>query len=226
MAKLIIANWKQNMCLRDIHGWFEMFIPRFLAANPTNIEVIIAPSHLYLPVLHEFKVANPYIRSAAQDVSLFENGAHTGQVGAFQISDYCDYCLVGHSETAVSFEDAVTKSDLCLKEKVTPIVCFVSSETVSSSMLQGAVLAWEDPQNISHDGKYNAKPISEIESQVRYLKSNLPANRKLLYGGSVNRQNASDLSTISELDGVLVGNASLDPMHFFEIVMEFENLAN
>lgn len=222
MFKLIIANWKQNMNQGDINAWFEEFVPLIQEEPLNNVSFIIAPSYPYLPILYEYKLSNTSIFASGQDVSLYNEGAHTEKVGATQLRDFCEYCIVGHSETGDSFEDAVKKADLCLNNALTPILCFVNPENVTSIVLQGVVLAMEDPTNISQEGSYNAKDPLQVEGAIKDIKGKLQYNTQLVYGGSVNRQNAEALGNINELDGVLIGHASLDPQHFYDIAKAFD----
>ncbi|HLC93724.1 MAG TPA: triose-phosphate isomerase family protein [Patescibacteria group bacterium] len=213
--RLVIANWKMNMNLSEITGWLEEF-KNMYRKDSLKVDVIIAPP---FPYLAEVKAAG--FSAGAQDVSQFEKGAHTGEVGAFEIKDYCRYCIIGHSERAEERDKVLKKRDLCLKNRITPIVCFVEPEDALRSYSENSLLAWEDPQNISINGHYRAESTTDFDVKLKDLKKTLPEGAKVIYGGSVNRQNVRELANISELDGVLVGNASLDPAHFKEIVEAF-----
>ena len=213
--KLVIANWKMNMNLPETTGWLEEFT-RMQKNDSLAVEVVIAPPFPYLG-----EVKSTGLSVGAQDVSALEKGAHTGEVGAFQIKDYCKYCIVGHSERKEDKAAVLKKRNACLKARIIPIVCFVDPADALDYYADGAVLAWEDPANISVGGNYKAKDPQEIDAEATFMKKSLPDNATLVYGGSVNRQNAKELANIVELDGVLVGNASLDPAHFMEIVEAF-----
>jgi len=219
MEKFVVANWKQNKNLSEIEVWFKDFTS-LVAGNLKNTVVVLGMSFPYLYKSNFDEGGNVYI--AAQDVSMYEGGAHTGEVGASQVRDFCKFCIVGHSERSESFDVVSKKVDNCYSADVIPIICFVNPDEVKKYYRQGALLAWEDPDNISKKGVFNPKSPENVQKTVNDIKSQLPSDAKILYGGSVNRQNASDLSKISELDGVLVGSASLDPAHFFEIIKAFE----
>jgi triosephosphate isomerase (TIM) len=215
-VKYIVANWKMNMSLEDCAHWID----GFALTRTKNTDIIIAPSLLYLAMFKELVPADKF-SLAAQDVSEKDKGAHTGDNGAFQLADLVKYCIVGHSERHEPRDIVEQKAKQCLQNKITPIICFVTFEDIQNYDLKNCIVAWEDPSNISVNGQYREKNPEEIVNGVTGLKKNLPTATPLLYGGSVNRQNIGLLAKIDKLDGVLVGNASLDPQHFAAIVQAY-----
>ena len=214
--KYIIANWKMNMDLKRITSWVEYYrITRKF--NPQKVQVIVAPSHINLALVYD--VANSLkISLASQDVSNMERGAHTGENGAFQIKEFCSYSIVGHSERKEPRELVYEKREICLKEGIVPIVCFTKVSDALDAYKSGCFIAWEDPANISKNGEYKEKDPKEIEKGVNEIRSKLPTEAILIYGGSVNKDNIPYLASMKGLDGVLVGNASLDSEHFVKII--------
>ena len=214
--KYIIANWKMNLTLETLTKWVKGIsdIKKILKDDK---KVILAPSHIHISLIHELTNETD-IYLSAQDVSIEDSGAHTGDTGAAQIKEFCKYCIVGHSERGEDKETVLKKRDLCLEKNIIPIVCFVEPELASEYFKEGAILAWEDPKNISKDGKYSVKDPSEIKSGVEKIRSTLPEDTPLVYGGSVNRENINDIAKLDNVDGVLVGYASLDPEHFIDII--------
>jgi triosephosphate isomerase len=215
--KYIVGNWKMNMNMEAVMNWVTEF-DSLKGTEVTEKEVIIAPSSLHLPVIDGLNKGKTY-KLAAQDVSISEKGAHTGDLGVFQIKDFCQYCIVGHSERQEPRELVIAKRDACLKEGITPIVCFVEPSDASNSYTKGAIVAWEDPHNISVNGEYRAKDPKEVMAGIEIIAQQLPDEAPLIYGGSVNRQNIESLAKINRLNGVLPGNASLDPQHFLDIIL-------
>ncbi len=205
-----IANWKMNMALSDVYEWADEW--NKIAQNIGGT-VIIAPTNLHLPMLSELKNAELTV----QDVSEQTKGSHTGDAAAFQIKDFCKYAIVGHSERHETHEIVMKKAKNCLDNDITPIICFVNPSEAGEYYLDGAILAWEDPENISKKGVYNAKSTEDVLTKVVEIRAALPPETKVVYGGSVNESNIAELKSIAGLDGVLVGNASLDPKHFLEI---------
>jgi triosephosphate isomerase len=222
--KYVIANWKMTMDLALVGEWFETYKK---AQNQLGISFkktlpIIAPSFVHIPYAFLETESIKEVKLASQDISHYEKGSHTGESGAFQIKDFCKYCIIGHSERRDSTEIVLRKRDLAMREGLTPIMCFVSLEEALKYYLPGIILAWEDPAFISGGGQYKEKPIDEVQKAIEKLRKSLPKEAVLLYGGSVNKVNISDLACLDLLDGVLVGQASLDPMHFLEIIKAYE----
>ncbi|NMB70015.1 triosephosphate isomerase [candidate division WWE3 bacterium] len=212
----IIANWKMNMDSQKIKAWFDVF-NKADSAIFTDKTIVIAPSFPYLEETKEFiKTPNTFL--GAQDVDLFEKGAHTGATGVFQIKEFCKYIIVGHSERKETAEITLKKRDLCLENQIVPIVCFIEAHEATNMAVGNSIIVWEDPQNISVNGVYRAKNSAEIDETINKIKKNIPEHTLLVYGGSVNRDNIGDLAKNSNINGVLIGNASLDPQHFLYII--------
>lgn len=200
-----------NMTLSTINQWKEVW--NGLTHTFADKEIIIAPSHPHIHLVKDIPVS-----IASQDVSDREKGAHTGETGAFQLKEFVKYSIVGHSERGERRDTVLRKATLCLENQITPIVCFTALEDAKVYSADGVILAWEDPDNISKDGVYRPKPIEQIETEVKNMRQNLPSDVKMVYGGSVNKDNITGLKRIGLLDGVLVGNASLDPEHFHGLI--------
>ncbi len=218
--KYIVANWKMNLNASDLLSWLDAFAA--LKVETANT-VILAPSFPYLPLVANSIKNTPYLNCAAQDVSIETKGAHTGKVGTFQIKDFCKFCIVGHSETGDNLETTLTKRDVCLGGSIQPIVCFKTTSDFEVVTGQNIITAWEDPENISKEGVYAAKEPGDIRDSIDGMKSGYPQSI-ILYGGSVNENNITDLAAVPTLDGVLVGNASLKPEIFAKIILAFNTL--
>lgn len=212
----IIANWKMNMDTHKTALWIENFDNK----PAENNEVIIAPSSLHLPLIQQIK-NKLNIKLCAQDVSMFSKGSHTGETGAFQLRDFCDYCIVGHSERKEDLETVIKKRDICLENDITPIVCFTNPGDAKKYERENVILAWEDPDNISQEGEFRPKDPEKIKEGINIIKNQISSDIPIIYGGSVNRQNIADLVNINELNGILVGSASLDPQHFKQLTESF-----
>ncbi len=214
--KYFIANWKMNMSVSEIEQWFDYW--KNISTQTHNANIVIAPSFLHLQLVQNKIAQNKGIELASQDVSIYEKGAHTGEVGTFQLKNYVKYSIVGHSERGEDAEIVLKKATNCLENGIIPIICFTDPQNIEKYYAENVILAWEDPQNISKDGVYNAKPIENIEKEVNFMKHKLPENGKILYGGSVNSENIKELKSINGLNGFLIGNASLDPQHFYKLI--------
>lgn len=217
--RYIIANWKMQLSLKEITNWFSGF-NEVLPTLPENKTVIIAASQPYLGLLAE--ITRPLgIKLASQDVSLLDKGAHTGSTGIFQLKDFCKYSLIGHSELGENFNDSIKKRDKCLDNELTPIICFAKLDLAQQVYKQGSIPVWEDPVAISNGGAYQAKPLETIAQEIETIRRFFPTEAPLIYGGSVNRDNIDGLALMQGLDGILPGKASLDPVHFADLVVRF-----
>ncbi len=218
--KYIVANWKMNMDSNSIASWFSDF-SKIYKPNE-NIKVIICGSFVHLELIKNYiEKYNLPISVSAQDISLKEKGAHTGEVGGFQLKNYCEFALVGHSERNETRDVVTKKRDEALAAGLIPIVCFTSPDQLEDAYKPGVILAWEDPQNISKNGVYFEKPQDDIVDMFNKFAEMKP-NAEIIYGGSVNRQNIHGVAKILNLHGVLPGNASIDPAHFNELVGAFK----
>lgn len=213
-----VANWKSNMTLQKVKDWVSSW--KASSENiPTTAKVIVAPTSVHLLEINN----TPNITLATQDVSAHEMGAHTGELAAKQLEELCKISIVGHSERGEVKDIVKEKVKRCFENGVTPIVCFTKPEEASEYYENGALLAWEDPTNISKDGVYNPKDPAEIKEMVESIRQQIPEEAVLLYGGSVNKENIGALANIHGINGVLVGNASTDPQHFLEIINKGSN---
>lgn len=219
--KYFIANWKMNMDLGDINTWIKTFTHSPLFTNMealNNIEVILCPSNAHILFIKH--VADIFhLKTGIQDISQYDKGAHTGETGAFQMKDLAEYCILGHSERKETSDIVEIKRGLCLKYGIKPITCFRNIEDLSGLSQENSILAWEDPNNISQDGKYREKDSGEIEEGIKEIIKNTPPTAEILYGGSVNRDNVKKINNINGIKGILIGNASLDPNHFADIII-------
>lgn len=215
--KLVVANWKQHKTLDEAVAWAREFVD--LWDNQSDLVLpIVCPPLPFLPeIVGILKPAG--VALGVQDVSGYSDGAHTGYVGVNQVRSFVDYAIVGHSERGEDRELVGQKASMCLEAGITPIVCFKSSDQYI--IIEGAVYALEDPENISQSGVYRPKAITEVEELVGKARTFFGNKSKIIYGGSVNEQNAGESALIAGLDGVLVGNASLNPSTFCAIVNKF-----
>ena len=215
--KLVVANWKQNKTLDEAVSWAEEFVKLWHRKSGAVLPIICPSVPFLLELAGILRPAG--VALGVQDISAFSDGAHTGFVGVNQVGDLVDYALVGHSEREEDREAVAQKASMCLEVGITPIVCFKSPDQYKK--IEGAIYVLEDPENISQGGVYRPKALAEVEDLIGKARAFFGNESKLLYGGSVNDQNAGELASIPELDGVLVGNASLNPGTFCVIVNKF-----
>ncbi len=242
---ILAANWKMNMSSTEVSAFTDRFLP--LVADADDVDIAIAPPFTLLDRLAN-EIAGTAVQSAGQNVNPEESGAFTGEISAGMLADMgCAYAIVGHSERRALFgessEFVAQKAAALLRHDIRPIVCVGETleqrdanqalevvETqlreslggVASDRAEEVVVAYEPVWAIG-TGR-TATP--EIAQQVHeHIRKRLTAqfgeagNRiRIQYGGSVKPETVYDLMSQPDIDGALVGGASLDPEAFARIV--------
>ncbi len=217
---IVIANWKQNQTYEGLKGWVETFDSEVNKSILDNVEVVIAPAFPHIVTLKMIAHKFGYFKLASQDISSFENGAHTGEVGAFQLNGLVDYAILGHSERRKreSIDDINAKIENTIKADIVPVVCFSTEEefhAVRNKFANEKVLfAYEPPDAIS-TAVNSIGAISTDKVRIMVEKIGL---KSVIYGGSVDENNIGNYLNSLFITGFLVGNASLDPARFAKIV--------
>lgn len=224
--KYIVGNFKMNGDSSMMIDWIQKF-----SCNSKN-KIIIAPPQPYLNFID--KLPNN-VFMAAQDVSPYQDGAYTGQVSAKMLYDLkVSYCIIGHSERreyVKETDDQIYQKFCQLNEcSITPIICVGESQEIREKNTHEnfVVNQLEKYTDINEELIFAYEPIwaigtgkiptiSDIGQMINVIKDNVSSNAKVLYGGSVNAKNASNLLAIDNLDGLLVGGASLNPVEFANI---------
>ena len=230
MKPLIIANWKLNKTLDEASLWLQEFDeiinPRFLQKK----EVVICPSFVLIPFVRQITLINPDLRGlklGAQTVSHFENGAYTGETSAKQLRGIVDFCIVGHSERRKYFgeinEQVIKKVELCLKYEITPIVCISSLEQAKIFINNLTIQQFNNRLIFAYEpsfaiGSGESDTPEHAQKMALEIKRDLGQNTRVIYGGSVDAQNAGKFLAMPDIFGLLVGNASLDAKKFAKIV--------
>ena len=244
MAKPLIAgNWK-------MHGTVEQAtaIASQLAAQWCDQDV--AEMVVFPPYVHLTQVMNATQDTAvavgAQNVCQYDNGAYTGEVSAAMLADLgCRYVLVGHSERRALFDDSnqtvAEKFKAAQQAGITPILCVgetlqqrqrsqtldvvaqqidAVTEVVSRQDLCSAVIAYEPVWAIGTGETATPQQAQEVHSAIRVQLGVGGSETTLLYGGSVNANNAAELFAQPDINGGLVGGASLKADEFLTIAQQ------
>jgi len=242
---ILAANWKMNMSSAELRTFLDRFIP--LVAGADDVDIVIAPPFTLLDRLAQ-QISGTAIRSAAQNVNPEESGAFTGEIAAGMLADMgCSYAIVGHSERRALFGESdafvARKAAALLRHQICPIVCVGETleqrdagcalEVVGTQIQQSLaeipgdqaeslVVAYEPVWAIG-TGRTATPEIAQqvhqhIREQLRARFGNFADRIRIQYGGSVKPETVYALMAQPDIDGALVGGASLDPEAFARIV--------
>lgn len=230
--KWIFGNWKMAQSLATAQDFFK----GWKVSVSTVREIVIFPSYPHLPAaLESVKSLKLPLKVGAQDCSTEERGAFTGEVSAQTLAEIgAAYVLIGHSERRrrgpETDESLAKKIRNVFAAGLKPVYCLgeTEAERDSGRLLevlkhQSSLVAVESKDMIvAYEpvwaiGTGKVASISDIEYAHKSLRDLLPKNTPILYGGSVNAQNASSILSVANVDGLLVGGASLKADEFSRI---------
>jgi len=215
---LIVANLKSYKTENEAKEWLENFKKiKELEQILGNKEIIICPSFTLLSLFSLYISDNNLpVKTGAQNVSPFDEGAYTGEANAKQIKDFADFVLIGHSERRNNFgetdEMLFKKTELSLRYGLAPIFLVQGKDNV---IPQGVELIAYEPVFAIGSGTPDTPENADKIASVIKSKSN---SYKILYGGSVTSENIKSFTSMQNISGVLVGGASLDPEEFIKII--------
>lgn len=226
MKKIIVANWKENKTVGEALEWLKVFGQSWAQGEDLS-RVILCPSFpLLYPLREEIKRSHLSLKLGAQDVSRYEGGAYTGEVSVRQLAGLVDYVLVGHSERQKYFgetlEEVTAKINLCGRYQLSPLIFLRHLDDLQAlkqnvPALLETILVYEPPTAVSSAGVYRAQEPAKAVSVVTSFKTE-GVTAPVLYGGSVNEENIEGFLSRSEIDGVVVGQASLQPDVFAQLI--------
>lgn len=241
--KFVMGNWKMNGRLSEV----IVLVHDLLAKCPQQAlaEIVVFAPSIYLAELSTLLLGKT-IQFGAQNVYPKNFGAYTGEISGPMLKDYhCKYVLVGHSERRILFhedEKFVAEKFHHVKEHdMIPVLCVGETEkdrnagmmeqTLSRQLsavfadnksLQNCVVAYEPIWAIGTGQTATPEQAQHAHAFIRQFLSQYDAHGAqmlpILYGGSVNAENARELFAMSDVDGGLVGGASLHAQQFGEIV--------
>ena len=235
-SSFFVANWKLNGNLQFI----DQFINNISLPNANSKCVVICPTAIHLDYLSKNKNGF-YV--GAQNISEYEEGAYTGEISVRSlIETNVNFCIVGHSERRQIFkekdQDINLKSARLVANNVIPIICIgetleqkekgitntvletqLMNSIPSSSTFENTIIAYEPVWAI---GTGLTPIIEEIDETHRFIRDhNDKFNKyKILYGGSVKASNAREITNLANVDGALIGGASLKSEEFTKIIQD------
>ena len=242
--KVVAGNWKMNGSRQQVIELVSALIQKL---ERETTEVVLFPPAIYIPLVSELISNTPSISLGAQNVYPKDFGAFTGEISVPMLLDYqCRYVLVGHSERRQLFkedENFITQKFHQVKEHdMIPILCVgetlferennLTEQVIAKQVLAVAemnasaftkcVIAYEPVWAIGTGVTATVQQAQAAHEYIRGLVATInptdAASLPLLYGGSVNEKNAQALFSMPDVDGGLVGGASLNAVQFAEIV--------
>lgn len=242
--KIVAGNWKMNGSSESIN---QLVVGLNAAVDNTPVEVVVAPSFPYLAQVDNLLEKSP-IKMAAQNVSEQVSGAFTGEVSVSMLQDFAvEYVLVGHSERRSIYGETdkliAEKVKTLLASELTPVLCIGESleqresnitldvcfsqidavlNLVGVNAFEQIVIAYEPVWAIGTGLSASAEQAQEVHKAIRehIAKSDevISEKTRIIYGGSVKASSSSDLFAMPDIDGALVGGASLKVEEFIGIV--------
>ena len=242
--KFVVANWKMHGNLKQNQALLESYVQTL--SNLKHTQVVVCAPYPYLAQLQNM-LANTDIAWGAQNVAKNETGPFTGEVSAEMLRDFCcEYVIIGHSERATAYcesdENIAQKFMVAKQHGLTPILCvgetLIEREAGVMEMVVGKQL---DAIINTHDAAVFANTVISYEpiwaigtglaatpeqtksmhlfirNKIANLNADAANHLKILYGGSVNPQNAVQLFAVDNIDGGLIGRCSLDAQEFAAI---------
>lgn len=240
MSNLIVANWKMNLSLLEAR---DLVVSLTSRAQEIPSTLCICPPFPYLSLIQGRLINTPF-DLGAQDCSLHDNGAHTGDVSAQMLKELgCSFVIAGHSERRISHQESNAvvkgKAERIHEQGMTAIVCVGESHAQRTSgktlenieeQLKGSlpshptfentVIAYEPVWAIGTGQVPTLEEIQETHAFIRTFLKKLSSDAghcRILYGGSVKADNAREILSLDDVDGVLVGGASLKADTFLAI---------
>jgi triosephosphate isomerase len=238
----IAANWKMNKTVSETQEFISKFIP--LVKDLRNVDIAIAPPFTSLTVAAE-NLKNTDILLSAQDVFYEEKGAYTGEISPLMLVDIgCKYVIIGHSERRQYFKetDDIVNKKIKVAKKAGLGIIFCIGETLQDresgktfDVLQveiekglggiddsQTIIAYEPIWAIGTGKTATTEQAQEAHSYIRerlkILYGKKADEMRILYGGSATPENIAALIACKDVDGALVGGASLKVESFTKIV--------
>ena len=240
-SKYCVANFKMNKTLAETKKYMNLFNSLLnentFSKNITNR--VVCPSYVCLN-----KDIFNSVSLGSQNINENDSGAFTGEISAKMLKEQdVDYVILGHSERREYFKESNSKINqkvhASLSNNLIPILCIGETlETRENNLIEDFILrqltvslggisvneniiiAYEPIWAIGTGKTATSKIVTEVNIMIRKILNDIGfdgENVSILYGGSVNRNNAKELISLNEVDGFLVGGASLDAKHFFDI---------
>jgi triosephosphate isomerase len=243
MRALIAGNWKMNTLRGDAQALAQALVDRVRSEGDPGADMLVCPPVTGLHIVGEV-VNGTSVALGAQDCHPGDFGAHTGDINAQMLSDSgCSHVIVGHSERRADHGEGNAlvrdKAAAAQSAGLTAIICVgetleqrdsgetlavitdqISGSLPAQSKANNTVIAYEPVWAIGTGRTPTLEQIVEVHDHMRDLLGKHMSDStdvRLLYGGSVNPGNAEDILAIENVNGGLVGGASLKAEDFWTI---------
>jgi triosephosphate isomerase len=242
---MIAGNWKMNTTVTEAVALVKEMRPELDRID--NVDKVICPPFVSLAAVKEL-IAGSSIKLGAQNLYFEEKGAYTGEISPLMLAGLCQLVIIGHSERRQYFNETVElvdkKVQAALKVGLKPILCIgetlkeneagkteevlskqLSSPSARSYYPAGLVLAYEPIWAI---GTGRAATDEQANQTISFIRRHITRQYgqeiaqavRILYGGSVTAANIAEFIKQPEIDGALVGGASLKTSEFLSIVKQ------
>jgi triosephosphate isomerase len=243
-GKLVAGNWKMNGGLASNRALLEALLPAL--AQLEGVGCVVCAPYPYLAQVREL-LQGSNLSWGAQDVCQFDAGAYTGEVSAAMLAEFgCGFAIVGHSERRALFGDTdevvAAKFEAACRGGLTPILCVGESlveresgvtenvvsrqidavvRRVGAAQLAAGVIAYEPVWAIGTGRTASPEQAQAVHAYIRChiatSDRSVAEGLRILYGGSVKASNAAQLFAMPDVDGGLIGRASLSAVEFSAI---------
>jgi len=243
---IVAGNWKMNLGPTEARDFAASILSDLVTVR--GVEIVLCPPAISLPAVHAV-LSGTNIKLGAQNMYYMANGAFTGEISPTMLEGLADYVILGHSERRTHFgetDDLVNrKAVAAFEHNIRPIVCvgehledrdagrtervitsqvYGSLKGLPSSRLEELVVAYEPVWAIGTGRAATPKDAADVAALVRALLVEMygaveASAIRVQYGGSVTTANAATFASITDIDGSLVGGASLR-LDFAEIARQ------
>lgn len=240
----IIGNWKMHGNKTSVAELLNKIVD-FEKKNQANVHLVVCPPYVFFEQT-QILLGKTKLQWGGQNMAEESEGPYTGEISASMLSEFgCDYVLLGHSERRQLYGETDTqiakKFGLAIKSGLTPILCVgetfaerQANQTYTvlqaqlakildygKDVLKQAIIAYEPVWAIGTGLSAQPQQVQEahqfLREQLKLLGSDLAQELAILYGGSVKASNAEALFQMPDVDGGLIGGASLDAVEFLRI---------
>lgn len=250
---LIAGNWKMNGSKESVYNLISGVVDG--TTDISNIDIAVCPPSIFIPMVSELAAKSNNIKVGAQNSCIETSGAYTGELSVQMIENFdCKYCIIGHSERRTLYgesdEVVAEKFNTVQQSKLIPILCIgetleeresniteqvlaqqldAISEKNGNDAFANCVIAYEPVWAIGTGKTATPEQAQQAHAFIRQHLAKIQAEHaqavQILYGGSMNATNARELLSQQDIDGGLIGGASLKVDDFVTICQTAKELS-